>query len=323
MDISNQHKSMKNKPCNTPQTDGSPSAVLKVTPPKKKKTKINKKKYKKKFCLNCGRYGHMYSFCHEPIISAGIILHRYNPTKRTQEFLHVCRKDSIGYVDFVRGKYRLGDINYIQRLIDMMTIQEHIKIQSYTFADLWRDIWCITTDDIKVDRHKYEYDKSQKRLTILKKGYILKYHKTYVCLADLLKNCTTLFKSAEWGLPKGRRMHHETDLECACREFTEETQIPRSDLTLLNNRPIICVFQGQNNRTYKHIFFVATYTGKLKTISLNYDNMFQLSEIGDIQWFTIKEAINKFRPYNQLKVRNLLIANKIIPKYSKKNVFQK
>lgn len=38
---------------------------------------------------------------------------------------------------------------------------------------------------------------------------------------------------AEWGLPKGRRNLHETDQQVALREFSEETGISSSDITIL------------------------------------------------------------------------------------------
>ena len=82
----------------------------------KKLIRIKKKK-KNIFCMNCGKQGHKYKFCRQPIISAGIILYRRRAFTKKIEFLHICRKDTIGYVDFVRGKYRLGDVVYIQKLV--------------------------------------------------------------------------------------------------------------------------------------------------------------------------------------------------------------
>ena len=36
--------------------------------------------------------------------------------------LLICRKDSLGYIDFLRGKYPLYDQKYIQALVDEMTL---------------------------------------------------------------------------------------------------------------------------------------------------------------------------------------------------------
>ena len=73
------------------------------------------------FCNNCGKLGHSYHKCRRPIISLGIIVFRYNPDI---EFLLVRRRNTLGYVDFIRGKYELKNIHYIQSLINIMTDDE-------------------------------------------------------------------------------------------------------------------------------------------------------------------------------------------------------
>ena len=40
------------------------------------------------------------------------------------KMLLICRKDSLGYVDFIRGRYNLENKQYIMNLIDIMTIKE-------------------------------------------------------------------------------------------------------------------------------------------------------------------------------------------------------
>ena len=64
------------------------------------------------FCNNCGKNGHLYYQCKKPIISAGIILFKKRPKI---QFLLICRKDSLGYVDFMRGKYNIYNPSYIQK----------------------------------------------------------------------------------------------------------------------------------------------------------------------------------------------------------------
>ena len=59
---------------------------------------------KKYLCNNCGNYGHLFYNCKKPITSIGIICFRYNLENKI-EFLLVQRKDTLGYVDFLRGKY--------------------------------------------------------------------------------------------------------------------------------------------------------------------------------------------------------------------------
>ena len=46
-------------------------------------------------------------------------------------------------------------------------------------------------------------------------------------------NQYTSWDEPEWGFPKGRRNFNETDLNCALREFNEETGINMKSIKLL------------------------------------------------------------------------------------------
>ena len=63
------------------------------------------------YCNNCGKQGHLYHQCKLPITSNGIIAFRIN--NNNIEYLMICRKDSLGYIDLLRGKYNLYDKNYL------------------------------------------------------------------------------------------------------------------------------------------------------------------------------------------------------------------
>ena len=71
------------------------------------------------FCNNCGKQGHLFHRCKKPISSIGIIAFRKSKRyDKKFEYLMICRKDSLGYVDFMRGKYPLHSEFYIQNIID-------------------------------------------------------------------------------------------------------------------------------------------------------------------------------------------------------------
>jgi len=55
-------------------------------------------------CNNCLEYGHSFHQCKKPITSLGIIVFKYDKYN-IPNYLLICRKDSLGYVDFMRGKY--------------------------------------------------------------------------------------------------------------------------------------------------------------------------------------------------------------------------
>ena len=74
------------------------------------------------FCNNCGKTGHLYHTCKKPITSSGVIC--VHKESHLNKYLIICRKDTLGYVDFVRGKYPIYNKTYIQNLFNEMTIQE-------------------------------------------------------------------------------------------------------------------------------------------------------------------------------------------------------
>jgi len=55
------------------------------------------------YCNNCGKYGHLYHQCKTPITSFGIIVFRIK--NDIPQYLMIRRKDTLGYIDFMRGKY--------------------------------------------------------------------------------------------------------------------------------------------------------------------------------------------------------------------------
>ena len=100
-------------------------------------TRMNKNNYQ--FCNNCGRNGHLFHACKKPITSSGIIC--INNDEKENKYLLICRKDTLGYVDFIRGKYPLYNKDYIQNIIDEMTLDEKRKISTMSFNELWTDLW--------------------------------------------------------------------------------------------------------------------------------------------------------------------------------------
>ena len=66
------------------------------------------------FCNNCGKSGHLFHQCKLPITSIGIILFRIN--QNNIELLLVCRKNSLGFVDFMRGKYNIYNKIYFNTI---------------------------------------------------------------------------------------------------------------------------------------------------------------------------------------------------------------
>jgi hypothetical protein len=90
-------------------------------------------------CNNCGKQGHMFHQCKLPITSYGIILFRYNNNQI--EYLMIRRKDSFGYIDLLRGKYVLTNIEQIQNIFNEMSLEEKQRIKENDFVTLWKNMW--------------------------------------------------------------------------------------------------------------------------------------------------------------------------------------
>ena len=82
-------------------------------------------------CNNCGKQGHLFHQCKLAITSYGIIVCR--PSLNGLQFLMLRRKDSFGYIDFIRGKYSPYNIYQVQNIVDEMSNSEKQRILARPF----------------------------------------------------------------------------------------------------------------------------------------------------------------------------------------------
>ena len=111
-------------------------------------------------CNNCGTYGHLFYNCKKPITSFGIVCYRITETNMI-EYLLVQRKDSLGYVDFLRGKYNENNNFQLKNIINEMTETEKHNILTMTYTALWDKLWNKINDryDIK-NEDKFNFIKT-------------------------------------------------------------------------------------------------------------------------------------------------------------------
>jgi 8-oxo-dGTP pyrophosphatase MutT (NUDIX family) len=254
-------------------------------------------------CNNCGKHGHSYNQCKLPIISYGIILFRFSV--RGLEFLMIRRKDSFGFIDFIRGKYSPYNICHVQNIIDEMSIGEKHMILNYPFDKLWRHMWGENTNV----QFKNEESLSAKKMEILKNGISI--NDEIITLQTLVEKSTTNWLETEWEFPKGRRSPKEKDLECALREFEEETGISNNIITIIENvLPFEEIFIGSNHKAYKHKYFLAHMDEKEELL-----HNFQVSEVSKLEWKTIDECLESIRPYNLEKRKLITNINNLLQEY--------
>lgn len=254
------------------------------------------------FCNNCGNNGHLFYQCKKPITSIGILL--FTIENNTIKYLCIRRKDSLGYVDFMRGKYNIYNKHHLLNILNEMTTYEKENLLSTDFQTLWINLWG-TKEDIN-----NEYILSYEKFICLKKGIIIE--KDHYDLDSLLKQCDSKWKEPEWGFPKGRRNYREKDLETAIRETNEETGYKTSDIDLIENLyPFEEIFTGSNFKSYKHKYYLG-YISYEKTIK---NNNFQKNEISKMEWKNFEQTLNCIRPYNIEKKEILKKCNRFLKQY--------
>jgi 8-oxo-dGTP pyrophosphatase MutT (NUDIX family) len=254
------------------------------------------------FCNNCGKNGHIFQNCKHPITSLGIVAFRIKDNNI--QYLMIKRKHSLGFVEFMRGKYPVNNYDYLINIFNEMSNEEKDKIKKLDFNDLWEYLW---GNQIGI-QYRGEEKISRERYESLKNGIS---SKIQFNLETLLTNCEYKWKEPEWGFPKGRRNYQEKDLNCALREFEEETGYIRNNVQLIQNiTPYEEIFTGSNMKSYKHKYFLGYIN-----YNINSTNSFQESEVADMKWFSFNEAINKIRPYNLEKKNILNKINNVLIKY--------
>lgn len=288
----------------------------------KVKTKTKTKTQSLKRCKNCGRTNHLLSTCKDPITSCGIIclkirnpkmfdkinnfllnyknnlniysfnnvynknISNINKYVNDIEILFIQRKHSYSYIEFIKGKYNTNDFNYIKELFyEMIQSERNFIIQANDFQTLWYDLWGektnIETESYKLAKEKYEFFLHQFNIN----DFELKY------------------PSLEWGLPKGRRIINESNINCATREFNEETSYNYHQYSIVKNIiPLKEIYKANNNVTYKHIYYISLLKDFNYIPEIKPNNY----EINSVQWLSFKDALDKIRPYHTAK-KNIII----------------
>jgi len=267
---------------------------------------------KNNICNNCGKYGHQFHQCKMPITSYGIVLFRY--FNNTLQFLMIRRKDSFGYIDFIRGKYLQNNLEHLQSIFNEMTIEERLRVKNNNFTTLWNEMWGFQE---KNNQFKGEELASQKKFEMLRQGVPMGATNDIVTMDELIDKATTKWKETEWEFPKGRRNYQEKDIDCALREFEEETGISKKNIIIVENiMPFEEIFLGSNHKPYKHKYFL----GYINVNQDNQDNQdkldnFQITEVSKLEWKTFDNCIESIRPYHLEKKQMLININKVLSDY--------
>jgi 8-oxo-dGTP pyrophosphatase MutT (NUDIX family) len=247
----------------------------------------------------------MFHQCKLPITSYGIIV--FTSSSEGLQFLMIRRKDSFGYIDFIRGKYSTNNLTQLNTIIDEMSLEEKKRILTLPFDVLWSEMWGESNMQYKNEEYS-----SKKKFDSIREGLL--FNNKIITLKEIVEMSKTKWKETEWEFPKGRRNQKEKDFDCALREFEEETGIPKTDIKIIENvLPFEEIFIGSNHKSYKHKYFLA-FIEKSNDMDFNLDN-FQKTEVSKLEWKTIDKCLESIRPYNLEKKNVIKNINKVLQEY--------
>ena len=227
------------------------------------------------------------------VSSYGIICHRVKVDFDTRsvcpEYLLVQRKDSIAFVEFVRGKYDPADLNYIRdALICEMTADEKERLKTQPLHRLWSQVWGSRASACPSAAQRNEIASSTRAYDAL--------------CASLPSGIAPLVESVDkhaleraWGFPKGRKSGTETDVACAVREFHEECNVDPRHIHVYDNPSYEEVFEGGNGVLYRHVYFLARIVDMRASPAVHpAPGSVQAQEVGAVDWFSYSEMCTKF-----------------------------
>lgn len=228
------------------------------------------------------------------IKSYGIILF----TRETNKFCIYNRRDTYAYYDYLRGFYdpRIYNNMPSDRLLllgSLMTGEEKERIRTFTFDELWEDLF--------VNKYIYPYveckEEARKKFESSKDA-LLK-----------IKSCSTIIDTG-WGFPKGKQSDkNELPKDCAFREFEEETGYSRHDCEIWDIGPICETFIGYDGRTYETYYYIAESKKELQVRYIQTPKAIRKltvsAETYDLKWVTIDESQFYLCPRLQLVLKKV------------------
>lgn len=202
------------------------------------------------------------------------------------EYLMICRSNTFGYIDFMKGNYSLNNLEHVQVLINEMTISEKNDILTLSFEELYRRLTKPSKQHINVRN-----DESKKKFESLRNG--LTVSGEIITLQIMIDYSDSQWINNEWEFPKGRKNYKEKDLDCAKREFQEETGISATNLQIINNvMPFEEIFIGSNQKCYKNVYYLGIIDTEVDLTN------YQETEVSIMEWKSFNDCIESIRDYN-------------------------
>lgn len=274
-------------------------------------------------------------------LSFGTALCRYNTEKNNViEIVLVKKRYTYYFFSFVMGHFNKKDTKYIKYLFNNMTFAEKIDIISMQYSQMWYRIWlnnpekCYNIIDV-YRTHKFSTNPIENRYTNMEiyKLYSdckAKFEKAFLMDIDKGKRLRTLIQNSSdaeilWEIPKGGKkvgFTDETNIDCAIREFSEETSIRSDKYKIIYDIDPIVISHIDNDIIYKTYYYIAKLKNNNNFIPyIDFRNFDQITEIEQIKWVSLAELdFFNLSPSMHNRLKNLYIT--IIKLFKKNNNIQ-
>lgn len=175
------------------------------------------------------------------------------------------------YSDFVHGFWANKDSELL-KLFNGMTMEEKKDIYSMSFRTMWNRIW-----GGKLTHYYGMCETKFFELVTPDTGKRLRR-----LIAESV-NGETL-----WEAPKGRKKNAaENDLQCARREFEEETGLDKDDYKVYPQSKVVIDYVDNGVR-YINRYYIA-YMASDKKVRIDLTNTDQCAELSDIRWMSLAD----------------------------------
>lgn len=199
--------------------------------------------------------------------SYGILLYHTEEDK----VLMIQRRDTIEYIEIVKGRVSSDHLELLEVYINRLTIQEREKLMTQSFDTIWSDLWC---------NHKH-------------KNYHKQYWSSYQKFQQVrpyIKRFDAQFEEREYILPRGRTLaSDETELHTAQRECEEETGIKSKEYKVTEHVLKEC-YMGSDNVLYGSKYYVCTTSTQVICQP-------SISEVKGCHWIPVDHLLDYIRTY--------------------------